>query len=191
MIPKLCAVMLFVYALINLLMHEINIALFCFIVGIMLFYVGIRSEDNLKPKQKPTKQKSNYWTLTFNAKGVTYECEHSERFTERQKVLSEAHQGDTVHLLQYEFKGKPAFALIHDGFNSDFGNVPADLVNQVLDMSQKYNITGKITKIGSFRRQIGDYLPDVPDYERSYQYTYWCEVKLIAKLEENPEVRLP
>ena len=54
MIPKLCAVMLFIYALINLLMHEINIALFCFIVGIVLFYVGIRSEDNLKPKQKPT-----------------------------------------------------------------------------------------------------------------------------------------
>lgn len=190
MIAIISGIILLILGVLALSNFEFLGALFAYAFGIWLIIHGLRSLK--KPKEsKPAKQKSNYWTLTFNAKGVTYECEHSERFTDRQKVLSEAHQGDTVHLLQYEFKGKPAFALIHDGFNSDFGNVPADLVNQVLDMSRKYNITGKITKIGSFRRQIGDYLPDVPDYERSYQYTYWCEVKLIAKLEEKPEVGLP
>ena len=183
-------IILLICGIIAIFLSDLLALWLCFGFGIWLLILGLRSLNQPK-ESKPVKQKSNYWTLTFNAKGVTYECEHSERFTDRQKVLSEAHQGDTVHLLQYEFKGKPAFALIHDGFNSDFGNVPADLVNQVLDMSQKYNITGKITKISSFRRQIGDYLPDVPDYERSYQYTYWCEVKLIAKLEEKSEVGLP
>lgn len=172
MIPKLCAVMLFVYALINLLMHEINIALFCFIVGIMLFYVGIRSEDNLKPKQKPTapptptapQQQATQpmsqpkpkplWeiaglskptrTLTIKVAGVTFGCKYSEGFSNRQDVLETVEDGDEVTFRQYSYKGSPAVALIHEPTDSDIGVVPADMVEKVLDYMNQYDVVGLI-----------------------------------------------
>lgn len=54
MIPKICAVILFVYGLISITTLDFHVTLICFILGIWLFILGIRAENNLKPKQKPT-----------------------------------------------------------------------------------------------------------------------------------------
>jgi len=194
MIPKLCAVMLFIYALINLLMHEINIALFCFIVGIMLFYVGIRSEDNLKPKQKPTAppvpsvpspEPQEHWqrlqlekpfkTITIKPVGITFDCMFSEFYESRQKVLSFTGEGTNIALRQYTYNGEPAIAIINADLNSDIGVVPRDKVEMVLDFIRKYDLVLVATDCDSFYPD-----DDNEDFDKEAEPIYTCKILIYA-----------
>ena len=184
MIIYLCAITLFIYGLIaitNLAFHQ---TIICFVVGIWLFILGMRANNNLKPKQKPTTpptptappqqaptQVTNtpqqqaiqpmsqpkpkpLWetaglskptrTLTIKVAGVTFECKYSEEFSNRQDVLETVEDGDEVTFRQYNYKGRPAVALIHEPTDSDIGVVPADMVEKVLDYMNQYDVVGLI-----------------------------------------------
>lgn len=87
---------------------------------------------------KPTK------TLTIKVVGVTFGCKYSEEFSNRQDVLETVEDGDEVTFRQYNYKGRPAVALIHEPTDSDIGVVPSDMTEKVLDCMNQYDVVGLI-----------------------------------------------
>ncbi len=83
-------------------------------------------------------------TLTIKVAGVTFGCKYSEGFSNRQDVLETVEDGDEVTFRQYNYKGRPAVALIHEPTDSDIGVVPADMVEKVLDYMNQYDVVGLI-----------------------------------------------
>lgn len=140
----------------------------CFGLGIFLKKKMKKPEPmpinlNTVPPAQPVQVRQPDMTFSFKPVGSTFDCLYSDIY-ERQEVLERSGVGDTFHLTEYEWEGKPAFALIHDGMNADFAVVPAKLVKKVKDLYDNYHIIGHITKIGE--------MPKRDDY------IFYCEVQL-------------
>ncbi|MBE6003764.1 MAG: hypothetical protein E7232_06710 [Lachnospiraceae bacterium] len=145
------------------------------LMGFVAFGLGIFLKKKIKkpepmqinsaiaPPPKPVQVRQPDMTFSFKPVGSTFDCLYSDIY-ERQEVLERSGVGDTFHLTEYEWEGKPAFALIHDGMNADFAVVPAKLVKKVKDLYDNYHIIGHITKIGE--------MPKRDDY------IFYCEVQL-------------
>lgn len=118
-------------------------------VGIFLIYRSTKKRNNKHaiedlntPVVPPVK------TFSFQAAGFRFDCRFpNKKFSERQAILIRSSVNDTVTLRQYEWEGKPAFALISDNLDADLGVVPAVHVNTVLKLSQEYDIHGKIISL--------------------------------------------
>lgn len=128
---------------------------------------------------KPTK------TLTIKVVGVTFECMYSDEFSNRQDVLENVEDGDEVIFKQYNYKGRPAVALIHEPTDSDIGVVPADLTEKVLDYMNQYDVVGLIKDSDWFIPRDDDdddfdslFNSDDDDEEEKPIYT--CKVLLCA-----------
>lgn len=120
-----------------------------------------KTEKNTIPSQtkKPVK------TFSFQAAGFRFDCRFpNKRFRDRQAVLARCRVGDTVSLRQYEWEGKPAFALISDKCGADLGVIPAIHVNKVLALTEHYTVIGKIIAL------------DEVEYKKDFFTT--CDIEL-------------
>lgn len=90
-------------------------------------------------------------TMTVKLVGVTHECEKNN-LRERQNILDDMNDNDTVYIEQYEYAGSPAFLVVDPLTGCDVGNLP----QEVADQYQNERIEGYLTGVGSFVRENTD-----------------------------------
>lgn len=95
-------------------------------------------------------------TFTFEVTGVTHECRFSSMGRRRQDVMDGIHIGDKVYLKQYEWQGKPAFAVMDPKTNEDIGVAPRGCVKPLLKLVEKYSTSGMVVSKRNFEYK-GDY----------------------------------
>ena len=95
-------------------------------------------------------------TFTFEVTGVTHECRFSSMGRRRQDVMDGIHIGDKVYLKQYEWQGKPAFAVMDPKTNEDIGVAPRGCVKPLLKLVGKYSTSGMVVSKRNFEYK-GDY----------------------------------
>lgn len=76
------------------------------------------------PSAKPRKQ------ITTKVVGVTFNCDLN-RYTNRQDILFELHDGDIVDIQEYEYKGAPAYYVVDPESGLDIGNLPASIAKMI------------------------------------------------------------
>lgn len=115
-------------------------------IGIYLLYRSLKMDsksDTNTPLSSPNKDVVK--TFSFGATGFRFKCRFpNKKFNYRQAVLVRCNIGDSVKLQQYEWEGKPSFAIISEKYGADLGVVPAIHVNKVLHLINDYSIVGKI-----------------------------------------------
>ncbi|MBR1710096.1 MAG: hypothetical protein IJ719_14915 [Clostridia bacterium] len=171
---------IFVWGGFATLMKGNNAGYLVLIVGIGFFFLGYILKKKIRENKAVISSRSSdtgsegedsEGTITFKAVGSTFDCKYSDRY-ERQDVLRRSGVNDTFHLQEYEWEGKPAFALISDTLNADFGVVPAKLVRKVKEIYDHYTVIGRITKINMI--------------DKRDDTVYYCEVCL-EYYEKDPE----
>lgn len=124
-------------------------------------------------------------TLTIKVAGVTFGCKYSEEFSNRQDVLETVEDGGKVTFRQYNYKGRPAVALIHEPTDSDIGVVPSGMTEKVLDYMNHYDVVGLIKDSDWFIPRDDDNddfdsLFDSDDDDEEEKPIYTCKVLLCA-----------
>ena len=93
-----------------------------------------------KPSAKPSKH------LTFHLAGVTFPCYKDGDFL-RQDEISDISVNDTIHLEEYQYKGKPAYLVVPDKTGIDIGVVPAHVAEMISNEYAFHKAEGYIKKI--------------------------------------------
>ena len=125
-------------------------------IGVYLIYRSVKNTPSAHQEASFTPPGDVVKTFSFQAVGFRFKCRFPNgRFDTRQSVLSRSHVGDIITLRQYEWEGKPAFALMSQRCNADLGSAPAGHVNTILELAEKYNVVGKIISIDhiEYRRE--------------------------------------
>ncbi len=112
-------------------------------------------------------------TFSFKPTGFTFDCLYSDRY-ERQDVIIRSRIDDSFHLREYEWEGKPAYALVSDRLNADFAVVPAKLVDKIKELNDNYKIIGHITNI--------------KETPRRRDTVYYCDVQLSCYKDADADV---
>lgn len=98
------------------------------------------ASSDFKPSAKPSKH------LTFHLAGVTFPCYKDGDFL-RQDEISDISVNDTIHLEEYQYKGKPAYLVVPDKTDIDIGVVPAHVAEMISNEYAFHKAEGYIKKI--------------------------------------------
>ncbi len=117
-------------------------------IGLYLYYSSKNAPKRTHIKKENESLGTPVKTFSFRATGFRFACRFpTNRFKERQNVLIYCKLGDPISLRQFEWEGAPAFAIISNKCGADFSVVPAEHVNAVLDLTEKYIVRGKIIEL--------------------------------------------
>lgn len=108
-------------------------------------------------------------TFSFRVTGTTHQCRFPKRpGTERSYVIARHRVGDAVYLKPYEWEGRPAVAVMSMKENVDLGVVPATLTEDVMELMEQYDVSGKIIATDTFEYRDNSY--------------HGCDVQLICRM---------
>lgn len=143
------------------------------IVGI-IYAVRKKPEPEPRPRsQRPASPQTvtvspsrrSVMSRTFNVAGVTCNCSIDPEYS-RQDVFARAYEGEALNVEEYQYKGAPALLLVEPLQDLDIGNVPADLVAEIVERFPENELEAYIVNIDSF-------FPDDRDEEITT-----CKVKI-------------
>ena len=109
------------------------------------------------PSAKPRKQ------FSCKVAGVSFKCAMDEEMT-RQEVLEGVHNGQIVSIVPYKYKGEPAYYVVDPDVDLDFGNLPADISEEV---SEFENPTFE-----AYVKEVDYFYPDDKD-----EPIYYCVIQ--------------
>lgn len=184
--------------------------LLCYVLGVFCIILGIRHinskkkpsanqiiNESVKPKEpKIIQQQPNVNEVpapitrqilkhyTFKVVGVTFDCEFSDAYLDRQDVLQASKYKDVLYLKEYEFNDEIAFVVMNRRLNADIGSVPKDMVERIKALYDKYDVIGEFTVLDCFDpdERASDYDFDLDDEDENCTNTsnliYYCRVKM-------------
>ena len=103
------------------------------------------------------KQSRFVTNFTFDTTGVLHRCEFGD-MDRQTSIIMHANEGDPVILLEYEYAGRRALAVIDNRTHCDVGVVPAKLHDRIFDYFDNYDKEGTIIEKYDFTYRSNEYV---------------------------------